>query len=68
MKNNKSKVLPSVEDMISGRACRFALAIAVSKRARGIILDFETRGKPLETNAVNLAFHDFETKNFVIEN
>jgi DNA-directed RNA polymerase subunit K/omega len=52
--------LPPVDEMIEGRACRFALVIAVSKRARDITLDYEMRGEMLEENAVNMAFRDFK--------
>jgi DNA-directed RNA polymerase subunit K/omega len=60
--------LPSIEEMIEGRACRFALTVAVSKRAREIISDYSINGRPLEENAVNAAFRDFKNQNFDIVN
>ncbi|MDR1240884.1 MAG: DNA-directed RNA polymerase subunit omega [Oscillospiraceae bacterium] len=55
-------VLPSVDDMINGKACRFALVIAVAKRARDIISDHEMRGEPIEENAVSAAAIDFKNR------
>jgi DNA-directed RNA polymerase subunit K/omega len=55
-------VLPSVDDMLSGKACRFALVIAVANRARDIISEHELHGEPMKENAVNAATLDFKNQ------
>ncbi|MDR2073753.1 MAG: DNA-directed RNA polymerase subunit omega [Oscillospiraceae bacterium] len=58
--------IPSVDDMFSGKESRYALVVAVAKRAREITLDCELRGEVLSENAVKMAEQDFKHHLYVI--
>lgn len=49
----------SVDDMLNGKANKYALAVAVAKLARKITDDAELHGDVLEEKAVNIATKDF---------
>ncbi len=56
----------SVDDMLSGRSSRYALAIAVAKRAREITEKSILNGEVMEEKAVNLAIKDIENGKYAI--
>jgi DNA-directed RNA polymerase subunit K/omega len=58
--------LPSIEDMFAMRESRYALTMAVARRAREITLDHELRGEILEENAIKLAAEDFKNNLYQI--
>ena len=49
----------SVDDMLNGKANKYALAVAVAKLARKITDDAELHGEILEEKPVNIATRDF---------
>lgn len=58
----------SVDDMLNGRANKYALAVAVAKRAREITDETLLHGDILEEKPVNVAAREFaEHKYKVIE-
>lgn len=57
---------PSVDDMLSGRASRYSLVIAVAKRAREIACDAEINGEILTEKTVNMAIRDFKAHKYNI--
>lgn len=50
---------PSADLIISPQESRYSLVIAVSKRARQIAADAETKGEVLTEKPVDLAVQDF---------
>ena len=60
-----SKVL-SIDDMLSGKKSRYALAVAVAKRAREITEEMYDRGEPLSEKAVNMAVREFKEHKYEI--
>lgn len=59
------KVL-SIDDMLSGRKSKYALAIAVAKRAREITNEMYLRGEPMTRKAVNMAVDEFKSHKYEI--
>ena len=57
---------PSVDDMLAGRTSRYALVIAVAKRAREISSEAEAKEEILLEKPVNIAIRDFENHKYVI--
>lgn len=60
-----SRVL-SVDDMFSGKKSRYALAIAVAKRARQITDQYVMSGEPLTEKAVSIAIKEFKAHKYSI--
>mgnify|MGYP001040788644 CR=1 FL=1 len=59
------KVL-SIDDMLSGKKSKYALAIAVAKRAREITDEMLEKGEPLEEKAVSVAIREFKDHKYEI--
>lgn len=57
---------PSVENMLSNKETRYALVIAVAKRARQIAADFETNQVITDEKPVMLAIDEFKSGKFAI--
>lgn len=60
-----SRVL-SIDDMLSGKKSRYALAVAVAKRAREITDKYNLSGEPLTEKAVNIAIAEFKNHKYEI--
>lgn len=58
---------PSIEELTKYGENRYALVIAVAKRAREIVEDAENAGMALEENPVSTAINDIYTKKVLIE-
>ncbi|BED92196.1 MAG: DNA-directed RNA polymerase subunit omega [Candidatus Improbicoccus pseudotrichonymphae] len=58
------KLIPSLSDMFEGRASRYALVILISKRAREIVSEYESRERELIENPITLAIKDFKSKRY----
>ena len=56
----------SVDDMLKGKTSRYALAIAVAKRAREITEQSILNGEAMKEKAVNLAVQDIEDGKYII--
>lgn len=56
----------SVDDMLSGKANKYPLAIAVAKRAREITDDIILRGEIIEEKPVNMAIEEFKNNKYAI--
>lgn len=56
----------SIDDMFSGKQSRYALAIAVAKRAREITDEINQNGDKVTEKAVNLAIDDFKNHEYDI--
>ena len=56
----------SVNEMLKGRESRYALAIAVAKRAREITEQSILNGEIMEEKAVNVAIDEFKDGRYVI--
>jgi DNA-directed RNA polymerase subunit omega len=50
----------NVREMLDGKASRYALVIAVAKRAREITEEVNLRGEITEEKSVNVAIKEFE--------
>lgn len=57
---------PSVDDMLAGRTSRYALVIAVAKRAREISSEAEANEEILLEKPVNIAIRDFVNHKYAI--
>lgn len=57
---------PSVKDMLSGKQSRYALVIAVAKRARDIADTYMEEKSILEEKPVLLATEDFKNDKYEI--
>lgn len=57
---------PSVDDMMSGKVSRYALVIAVAKRAREITEEINSKGEIIVEKSVNLAIEDFKNHKYII--
>lgn len=57
---------PSIDDMLCGRQSRYALVIAVAKRAREISAESEMNGEILIEKPVNMAIRDFKAHKYSI--
>lgn len=57
---------PSIDDMLSGKQSRYALVIAVAKRAREIASQAETDGDILLEKPVNMAIKEFQAHKYEI--
>lgn len=57
----------SVEDMLNGKSNKYALAIAVAKRAREITDEAVLHGDILEEKTVNMAIEDFRNSRCIIK-
>lgn len=60
-----SRIL-SIDDMLSGKKSRYALAVAVAKRAREITDKYNLSGEPLTEKAVNVAIDEFKKHKYEI--
>lgn len=60
-----SKVL-SIDDMFAGKKSRYALAVAVAKRAREITDEVYIRGMILNRKAVMVAINEFKNHEYEI--
>jgi DNA-directed RNA polymerase subunit omega len=58
---------PSVDDMLAGKTSRYALVIAVAKRAREISSEAEANEEILLEKPVNLAIRDFVNHKYIID-
>ena len=56
----------SVEDMFSGKESRYALVIAVARRARDISAEYAEEGVILDEKPVLLAAEDFKENKYTI--
>lgn len=56
----------SIDDMLSGKKSRYALAVAVAKRAREITDEAYLRGEPVTEKAVNIAIREFKEHKYEI--
>ena len=56
----------SVDDMLNGKANKYALAVAVAKRAREITDKALLHGDIIEEKPVNLATEDFKEHKYKI--
>lgn len=56
----------SIDDMLMGRKSKYALAVAVAKRAREITDEMCERGEPLIEKAVNIAINEFKNHKYEI--
>lgn len=56
----------TIDDMLSGKASRYSLVIAVAKRARDISSDAEKNGDILLEKPVNMAISDFTAHKYTI--
>ena len=57
---------PSIDDMFSGKQSRYALVIAVAKRAREISAEAEMNNEILTEKPVNIAIRDFKAHKYTI--
>ncbi len=57
---------PSVDDMLAGKTSRYALVIAVAKRAREIAGEAEAKQEILLEKPVNIAIRDFVNHKYII--
>ena len=57
---------PSVDNMLIGKESRYALVIAVAKRAREITDEINKKGEIVVEKAVNLAIEDFKNHKYAI--
>lgn len=57
---------PSVDDMLSGKQSRYALVIAVAKRARELSADFEKNNIITVKKPVLMAIEEFENHKYNI--
>lgn len=60
-----SKVL-SIDDMLSGKKSKYALAVAVAKRAREITDEMYMKGESIVEKAVNMAIKEFKDHKYEI--
>ena len=56
----------SIDDMFQGKQSRYALVIAVAKRAREITDEINQKGEKITEKAVNLAIKDFKEHKYEI--
>lgn len=56
----------SLDDMIMGRQSRYALVIAVAKRAREISAEMEEKRIPMDKKPVLLAYDEFKSHKYAI--
>lgn len=56
----------SAEDMLNGESSKYALAVAVAKRAREITDDIITKGEIVEEKPVNLAIKELKEGKYSI--
>jgi DNA-directed RNA polymerase, omega subunit len=56
----------SIDDMLSGKKSKYALAIAVAKRAREITDEILAKGEILEEKAVSMAIKEFKEHKYEI--
>lgn len=56
----------SVDDMLNGKANRYALAVAVAKRAREITDQATLQGEVMEEKPVNVATEEFKEHKYKI--
>ena len=59
-------IKPSVDDMLKGKESRYALVMAVSKRAREIADKMDRNKEQIVENPVNLAIKDFKEHKYEI--
>ena len=57
---------PSIDEMMSGKQSRYALVIAVAKRAREILEDASQEQKILQNKSVLMAIEDFKNHKYEI--
>lgn len=57
---------PSIDEMLSGKASRYSLVIAVAKRAREIADEISAQGQIVTEKPVNLAIQDFKDHKYTI--
>lgn len=57
---------PSIDEMMSGKQSRYALVIAVAKRAREILEDASQDQKILQNKSVLMAIEDFKNHKYEI--
>ena len=60
-----SRIL-SIDDMLSGKKSKYALSVAVAKRAREITDEMYMKGEPLVEKAVNIAIQEFKDHKYEI--
>lgn len=60
-----SRVL-SIDDMLSGKKSKYALAVAVAKRAREITDEAYLKGISMTEKAVNIAIREFKEHKYEI--
>ena len=56
----------SIDDMFMGKQSRYALVIAVAKRAREITEEINQKGEKITEKPVNLAVEDFKNHKYEI--
>ncbi len=56
----------STEDMLNGESSKYALAVAVAKRAREITDDIILKGKVVEEKPVNMAIQELKNDKYNI--
>lgn len=59
-------IRPSIEDMLANRTTRYALVVAVAKRAREIAAEFEKEKIVTDKKPVLLAIEDFKQHRYSI--
>lgn len=59
-------IRPSIDDMIANRTTRYALVVAVAKRARQISSEFEDEGIVTDKKPVLMAIDDFKHHRYSI--
>lgn len=59
-------IRPSVDDMLSGKESRYALVMAVAKRAREIADEMDHNKEQIVEKPVNLAIKDFKGHKYAI--
>ncbi len=59
-------IKPSVDDMLKGKESRYALVMAVSKRAREIADKMDRNKEQIVEKPVNLAIKDFKEHKYEI--
>lgn len=59
-------IRPSIDDMLANRTTRYALVVAVAKRARQIASEFEQDGIVTDKKPVLMAIDDFKHHRYSI--
>lgn len=56
----------SIDDMLSGKKSKYALAVAVAKRAREITDESYLKGEPITEKSVSIAIREFKDHKYEI--